>query len=225
MQSKIKEALDFRLKTKQDKEVFYVLFSLCGNAVMLIIELIFAWLTLSIWLLANAGFHFVIGLSRALSVRDYIKIRLVEKNPKIGLDIGYKNYRKTGLLLVILGVIYLLISIYMLFNSQANEFIRGDVIVIGVAAIAFWCLGLAIYELIKYKKEHDPIINAIKMTNNANALTMIVLAQVVLLAEFGEGVDYSFYNAGTGIAMSIIIILLGVYMLNVMKKDLERSGK
>jgi len=113
-----------------------------------------------------------------------------------------------------LGAIYFIISIYMMFQDTTNDLLKGEIIVISVAAMAFWCLGIAIFEIIKYKRMKDPIINAIKTTNNANALTMIVLTQTVLLAEYGTDVDnIALFNGGTGMAMSLIIIYLGIYMV------------
>ena len=222
MKSRIKEALNFKLKTQQDRQVFYMLFSLFCNAVMLIAQLVLGILTLSIWFFVNAAFNLVIGFARIMSIKDYIKMRY-EKNEKLKMEIGYNNYMNNGVLVIVLGVIYLLTSVYMLFNNPSNDLLQGEVIVIGVAAMAFWCLGIAIYDIHKYKKEKDPIVNAIKMTNNANALTMIVLTQVVLLAEFSEGINASTYNAGTSLAMSSVIVFLGIYMLITMKKYLKRS--
>lgn len=220
MKQGIKKALDFKLKNKQDKTMFYMSFSILGNVFMSIIKLILATMTLSIWFFVNAGFNIVLGLSRYFSIRDYIKMRH-EENPKVKLEIGYNNYMNNGIMLIILGIIYILISIYMIFNHSSSDY-QGLVVYI-VATISFCSLGIAIYGALKYKKETDPIINGAKITNNANALTNIVLTQVVLLAEFGENIDNTLYNGGTAMAMSIIIILLGIFMLVGMKKYLKGS--
>ena len=61
------------------------------------------------------------------------------------------------------------------------------------------------------------IIKAIKMTNFANALTSIVLTQVVLLDTYAKGYD-STLNGYTGMGVSIIIIALGLSMIITAKK-------
>ena len=60
-----------------------------------------------------------------------------------------------------------------------------------------------------------PILKAVKLTNFANALTSIMLTQIVLLDTY---VDTSVYNSNlinglTGMLIGIIIIILGLYMI------------
>ena len=62
---------------------------------------------------------------------------------------------------------------------------------------------------------------SIKYTNLANALTSIVLTQVVLLSTFGNSNDYRLLNSITGMCSSIIIIILGLYMI-INKKRKEK---
>ena len=87
-----------------------------------------------------------------------------------------------------------------------------------VALFAFTSIGTAIYGIIKYKRNKEPIIKGIKITNFANALTSIVLTQVVLLDTYAEGYD-STLNGYTGMGVSLIIIVLGLYMIISGKKD------
>ena len=62
---------------------------------------------------------------------------------------------------------------------------------------------------------------SIKYTNLANALTSIVLTQVVLLSTFGNSNDYRLLNSITGMCSSIIIIIVGLYMI-INKKRKEK---
>lgn len=50
-------------------------------------------------------------------------------------------------------------------------------------------MKIIIYGMIKYKRNQEPIIKGIKITNFANALTSIVLTQVVLLDTFSNGYE------------------------------------
>ena len=72
--------------------------------------------------------------------------------------------------------------------------------------------------MIKYKRNQEPIIKAIKITNFANALTSMVLTQVVLLDTYANEYD-STLNGYTGMGVSLIIIGLGLYMIITIKKD------
>ena len=84
-----------------------------------------------------------------------------------------------------------------------------------VALFAFWSIGSAIYGMIKYKKNHNPIIKAVKITNFANALTSIMLTQIVLLDTYATAEIYNsnLMNGLTGMGISFIIIILGLYMI------------
>jgi len=90
-----------------------------------------------------------------------------------------------------------------------------------VAFSAFWSIGWSIYGMIKYKKNDTPILKAVKMTNFANALTSIVLTQVVLLDTYASKYDLANVNGCTGMAVSIVIMIMGLYMVINIQKNLN----
>ena len=119
-------------------------------------------------------------------------------------------------MLILLGIMYFFVSSYMYYkgtNTTIHEYITYL-----VALIAFSSIGTAIYGMIKYKRNQEPIIKAIKITNFANALTSIVLTQVVLLDTFAESYN-STLNGYTGMGVSFIIMLLGLNMIIGIKKQ------
>ena len=123
-----------------------------------------------------------------------------------------------GVMLILLGIMYFFVSSYMYYkgtNTNMHEYITYL-----VALIAFTSIGTAIYGMIKYKRNKEPIIKGIKITNFANALTSIVLTQVVLLDTYANGYD-STLNGYTGMGVSLIIIGLGLYMIIGIKKDIK----
>ena len=64
------------------------------------------------------------------------------------------------------------------------------------------------------------ILKSVKLTNFANALTSIVLTQVVLLDTYASEYDLAQVNGYTGMAVSLIIIIIGVYMIiNIQKVE------
>ena len=73
--------------------------------------------------------------------------------------------------------------------------------------------------MVKYKRNNEPIIKGIKITNFANALTSIVLTQVVLLDSYAKNYD-STLNEYTGMGVSLIIMYLGLSMIITAKKDI-----
>ena len=101
-----------------------------------------------------------------------------------------KSYLNNGILLILLGIMYLLVSSYMYFNGTNTT--MHEYITYLVALIAFYSIGTAIYGMVKYKRNTEPIIKGIKITNFANALTSLVLTQVVLLDTFSGRIRFSY---------------------------------
>ena len=146
------------------------------------------------------------------SIKDYRKTKFINDKEEIK-KIGYKNYLTNGILLVILGIMYFFVNVYIYYKgtkTTMDEFITWL-----VALFAFWSIGSAIYVMIKYKRNHTPIIKAIKLTNFANALTSIMLTQIVLLDTYANTEVYNsnLINGLTGISVGIVIIILGLYMI------------
>ena len=120
-------------------------------------------------------------------------------------------------MLILLGIMYFLVSSYMYYNGTNTN--MHEYITYLVALIAFTSIGTAIYGMIKYKRNKEPIIKGIKITNFANALTSMVLTQVVLLDTFDDKMYDSTLNGYTGMGVSLIIMGLGLYMIISIKKD------
>ena len=201
---------------RKDRVVFFLLCSTILNYIVAIVKLVLSFVIPSLWFLVNSIFLFTIGICRFLSIKEYRKIRLT-KNKEKKLILGYKNYSANGVMLILIGIAYFGVSTYMYYkgtNTNMHEYITYL-----VALVAFTSIGSAIYGMIKYKKNQDPIIKGIKITNFAKALTSIVLTQVVLLDTFNEGWYDSRLNGYTGMGVSLIIIVLGLYMILGSKKE------
>ena len=209
---------DFCALEKKDQLIFFLIWTTLGNFFIAIIKFIFSLTIPSLWFFINAGFGFVLAISRFLTIKKYKVIRRIE-DEETKMKEEYKNYSQSGIMLILLGIMYFFVSSYMYYkgtNTTMHEYITYL-----VALIAFYSIGSAIYGMVKYKRNQEPIIKGIKLTNFANALTSIVLTQVVLLDTFSTGYD-STINGYTGMGVSIIIIAIGLYMIIGAKKDANR---
>lgn len=207
----------FLVLEKKDQLVFFLLCIATSNFVVAIVKFILSISIPSLWFGVNAGFSFILSFCRFNAVKEYRKVRMMN-NEELQRKIENKNYLKNGVMLILLGIMYFFISSYMYFNGTNTT--MHEYITYLVALIAFWSIGTAIYGMIKYKKNKEPIIKAIKITNFANALTSIVLTQVVLLDTFAENYDSS-VNGYTGIGVSFVIIFLGLYMVLGIQKQIK----
>ena len=149
----------------------------------------------------------ILSFSRFYSIKDYGKTRYI-KDKSIIQKIGYKNYLNNGILLVLLGIMYFFVNVYIYYKGT-NTNIHPYMTYL-VALIAFWSIGSSIYGMVKYKRNHMPILKAVKLTSFANALTSIMLTQIVLLDTYATT---NLMNGLTGMGIGIIIIILGLYMI------------
>ena len=208
---------EFRALEKKDQLVFFLLCSTIANSIVAIIKFILSLTIPSLWFFVNAGFSFVLAICRFLTIKRYKMIRTL-KYKALQKKEEYKNYIQNGIMLIILGIMYFFVSSYMYYkgtNTNMHEYITYL-----VALIAFTSIGTAIYGMIKYKRNQEPIIKGIKITNFANALTSMVLTQVVLLDTYAKGYN-STLNGYTGMGVSLIIIVLGLSMIITAKKDIN----
>lgn len=203
---------------KNDKTMLILIFTTIGNIILALVKFIFSFSLPSLWFFVNACFLTVLSISRFFSIKTYGKQRAI-KNEDIKREIGYKNYLHNGILLILLGIMYFFVSVYIYYkgtNTTMHEYLTYL-----VALSAFWSIGLAIYGMAKYKRESSPILKSVKITNFANALTSIVLTQVVLLDTYASEYDLANINGYTGMGVSLIIIIMGLYMIINIQKLLE----
>jgi len=202
----------FKKLKKQDRVMFFLIFTTIGNIFMATVKFVLSLTLPSLWFFINSIFMIILSVARFFSIRDYRKIKLINNKKEIQ-KIGYKNYLTNGILLVVLGIMYFFVNVYIYYkgtNTTMHEYLTYL-----VALVAFWSIGSAIYGMIKYKRNHEPILKAVKLTNFANALTSIMLTQIVLLDTYAKTEVYNsnLMNGLTGISVGIIIIILGLYMI------------
>ena len=203
---------------KNDKTMLFLIFATLGNILIGSVKLILAFIIPSLWFFVNAGFLIVLSLVRFFSIKNYGRQRNIA-DEKIKRGIGYKNYLHNGILLILLGIMYFFVSVYMYYkgtNTNMHEYLTYL-----VALNAFWSISWAIYGMVKYKRRSSPILKSVKITNFANALTSIVLTQVVLLDTYAKEYDLATVNGYTGIAVSLAIIGMGLYMIINIRECLE----
>lgn len=206
---------------QKDRAMLLLLNITIINIVIAIVKFIFAFTLPSLWFFINAIFMTILSISRFFSIRNYGKQRSTKLNKKEKEQIGYKNYLHNGVLLILLGIIYFFVSVYM--YQKGTNTTMHEYLTYLVALNAFWSISWAIYGMIKYNKKTSPILKSVKMTNFANALTSIVLTQVVLLDTYASDYDLTQINGYTGMGVSIIIIIIGLYMIINIKEELSNK--
>ncbi len=203
---------------RKDRKMFMLQVNTISTIAVGLFKLLFGILYSSIWFYINAVFYAILGYSKYRSIRDYRRIKKT-KNIKTKKSITYKNYLYNGLLLVLLGIAYFLINLMILKTGKTNNNLKGYLIYITVI-LSISSITTAIISLTKYNHKDDPIVAAACQGNISKALTSVVLAQVVLLDEFGPHTSNIIkIDAITGFIVGIIIVMLGIRMVFKIKKE------
>ena len=202
----------FKQLKKEDRVMFFLIFTTIGNIFIALVKFVLSLTVPSLWFFINAIFMIILSFARFFSIKDYSKTKLIQDKEEIQ-KIGYRNYLNNGILLVVLGIMYFFVNVYIYYKGTNT--IMHEYLTYLVALVAFWSIGSAIYGMIKYKRNHTPILKAVKLTNFANALTSIMLTQIVLLDTYANTKVYNsnLMNGLTGMGIGIIIIILGLYMI------------
>ncbi len=203
---------------KSDRTMLFLINTTIINIIIAIIKFIFAFTLPSLWFFINAIFLTILSISRVYSIKNYNKQKFTNISAIDKKIIGYNNYQNNGVLLILLGIIYFFVSVYMYYKGTSTT--MHEYLTYLVALNAFWSISWAVYGIIKYNKKTFPILKSVKLTNFANALTSIVLTQVVLLDTYAKEYNLSKVNGYTGLVVSIIIIIIGLHMVIDIKKEL-----
>lgn len=197
---------------KTDRVMFFLVFTCFTNIIVSIFKFIMAFTLPSLWFFINALFFSILSLTRFFSIKDYKKIKSLT-NKKDIIRIEKKNYFLNGIMLILLGIMYFFVNVYIYYNGTNTN--MHEYLTYLVALIAFYAITTSIYGMIKYKKNVSPILASVKITNFACSLTSIMLTQIVLLDTFTTSLNYNsnLMNGLSGMAVGIIIIFLGLYMI------------
>lgn len=197
---------------KEEKIIFFLIFTTIVNIFMSFLKIMISLILPSFWVFLNGIFMITLSISRVFSIKDYNKTRSLEDKYEI-LKIEYNNYMSNGILLIVLGIMYFFVNVYIYYKGTNTN--MHPYLTYLVALVAFYSITSAIYGMIKYKRNINPILKAVKLTNFANALTSIMLTQIVLLDTCAVTSMYNsnLINGITGMCVGIIIILIGLYMI------------
>jgi len=186
------------------------------------VAVVHAWLGItqkSIWYGALAAYYILLVLLKASVILSQKRNDVChEKAQKQS-----KSYRNCGVFLLVINVALSSAIAQMIFDNQA--FVYPGWTVIAFALYAFVKIAVAIFNVFKAKGFCNPVVQAIRNVNLADAFVSILALQTALLWSFGdETINVSLFNTITGCAVSVGIVAVGVVMIIRSKKILEKNN-
>ena len=176
----------------------------------------------SIWYGALAAFYIALAFLRG-GVLAYHKSRIGKKMQNDEYTKA-KVYRNSGIITLILNIALSSAIAQMIFSDA--HFTYMGLTIFAYAAYAFYKITMSIIALIKAHKQTDLTVRAIRNINLVDALVSILALQTALLTMFSEGeVNISIFNTFTGIAVSLLSVGIGIYMIVSANKKMKEIQK
>lgn len=196
-----------RLLTDRDLKNNINLFSgTFFNMIYGIFKFITGFIYRSVWFGATGVYYLVLGMMK-LSLTKHVIKNTDEKTQ-------HNQYRNTGILMFLLNVAMVGMIVLMIKNGESAEY--PGFIIFAQAGYTFYILIFAIINIIKYRKDHSPIVAASKSINLVAAVMSMFILQVAMINQFGVDSDASFksiINVITGSVTSFVTIGIAIFMI------------
>lgn len=188
------------------------------NICFAIFKVVMGVLYQSKWLFAMAGYNTILSLMRFILVYRDRTDKEVESNDEKRTR-GIYSYNICGWLMLLLNVAISVIVFIVVFENQTIEY--PGFMIYAIATYSFYCMTMAIINMVKYWHRNNPIFSAVKRIEMAKALVSIFTLQVAMFTQFGtgEGADVKIANFATGGTVCIAITAMAVLMLVGARKD------
>lgn len=187
------------------------------NICFAIFKVIVGYLYDSSWLYAMAGYHTLSSIMVFILVYRERRGKILSEEQR--LIRGLHSYELSAWLMILMNTAISVIVYMVVFQKQTISY--PGVLIYAIAAYTFYCLTMAIINLVKYRRQHNPVFSAIKRIGLAKALVSVFTLQVAMLTQFTTESEtpIRLMNFGTGTAVCASIMALAVFMLLGVRKD------
>lgn len=174
----------------------------------------------SVWLGAVAVYYIILSLMRFALLRRYRRSKWYETEAELRL-FGLKSFRFCGILMFLLNIAVSGLVMQMIWQNKSYEY--PGFLIYATAAYAFYCLTMAIINIVKYRRMEQPILSAAKMLSFACALISILAMQTAMLTQFGDGQENfaRLMNSLTGGAVCLCIFVMAVWMVQKANREIK----
>lgn len=174
----------------------------------------------SSWFITTAVYYSLLGVMRYHAVNTGRKISRM-KNQKLIRKKELAVIKTDGILLLLLNLALSGVVLLTIAKGRAKAY--SEIMAISIAAYTFYKTTMAVINMVKVRKMQSPILITIRNIGVADALVSILTLQTTMLASFQNtsNLDVNRMNALTGMAVCILIALLGISMIYYASKRKE----
>ena len=148
-------------------------------------------------------------------------VKDIKNEVGIKLKEEYKKLRLTGIILLFLNLV--LTGMIILIIKQNQKITYAGFIIYIVAMYDFYLIISAIINVIKYRKDHSPLLASSKCINLTVAMISMISLEVAMVSEFGAN-DSEFKIIMTsimGFVVCLINTIMSIYMIFRANKKLK----
>lgn len=123
-----------------------------------------------------------------------------------------RTYRLTGYIVFSLSFVWMLSCLPLALGGEASMRYDGF-LALTIATITFTELVISVHGIVSSRHHKDSLMEAVKLSSLASAITLLVLTQTALLSMAGEDESVSQINGWFGIGAGMASAGIGIYML------------
>lgn len=202
--------------------------SLILNAAYAVFQLWLGFYHGSFWFYSLAGYYILLAVMRFFLARHTSAHKPGEKMRE-----ELVKYRACGWIFLLMNLALTLMIFFMVYWNRS--FVHREITTIMMAAYTFTAFTVAVVNIIQYRKYNSPVYSASKAINLAAACVSMLTLESTMLTTWGQSDDENFRRimlAATGIAVSLFIVVMAVYMivqgnkgLSLTKMKESKNGK
>jgi len=199
------------LQSKNRRGITFAALSIPGNVVVAVWKTALIVVSPSLFLLANVVYTIGVVAAKVVAIRAHGVTRAGAARAADASRHRRRAYRAIGGLVSMLSIAYVLSCLPMALGTSRAEAYDRHIAVL-IAAVTFVELVLSVHGVMSARRNKDLLVEAIKLTNLAASLILLVLTQTALMSFAYRG-DATVYNGVCGMVFGSMAALIGVYML------------
>lgn len=195
-----------------------LIFSFCSFAMTVafaIINLVGAIIYGTVWYASISAYYFVLILFRGgILLADRKFKKKFAQTPELYEKSKWQIYLFGGAFLSLMEIAMAVAVTQMMLSKKPMQ--DNEIMAICTAAYTFYKITMAIYNLIKARKFNNPVVQALRNINFADACMSMVSLTVLLLSTFSEeesGRSLLFLKASVGFASCLVTLALACLMV------------
>ena len=207
------------------RTVTFTFYSFALNVIFTLAKGVAGWFSSSWWMISLSAYYLILCVAKFMLIKES-KAVYKEENLLVRKQKEWLVYRRCGILLLFMTVV--MIGILVLIMIEGNTFTYYGTLIFAVALWDFYNLTNAIIYMVRKRKQHSPIIVAIKTIGFTTALVSLLSLQTAMFVSFAQKSDTEFkglMNLLVGSAVCVMLLVVGIFMVNKSSKKLNEIKK